>query len=69
MPRNWFTTLIAVPVIVGCWLAASGQAQAQGLDANRFYHYPFYYFPHNYWPGQSAAWPEAPGSFARASWR
>ncbi len=62
MSRRWITPLFVALATLGGWLAFGSPAQAQGIDASRFYHYPFYYFPHNYWPTQSATWPEPMGS-------
>ena len=62
MLRRWFPTLLAGVVAAELWLAATTPAKAQGVDPNRFYHYPYYFFPHNYWPGMSPDWPEAPGA-------
>jgi hypothetical protein len=62
MLRRWLPTLAVVLVGLGFCLTAATPARAQGIDASRFYHYPFYYFPHNYWPAQSAPWPEPPGA-------
>jgi len=62
MLRRWLSTLAVILAGSGLWLTAAPPANAQGLDAPRFYHYPFYYFPHNYWPAQSAPWPEPPGA-------
>ena len=61
MLQRWLPTLLAGIVGLVCWTAAT-PAHAQGLDPNRFYHYPYYYFPHNYWPTMSAQWPEPVGA-------
>jgi hypothetical protein len=62
MLRRWIPTLLAGVLGLAVSLIASTLAHAQGLDPNRFYHYPYYYFPANYWPTMSAPWPEPVGS-------
>ena len=62
MIRRWKKFLLTGVLVCGCWLLGTGTSQAQGLDPNRFYHYPYYYFPHNYWPSQGPKWPEPVGA-------
>jgi hypothetical protein len=47
---------------VALWSAGATPGRAQGVDPNRFIHYPYYYFPHNYWPSMSPQWPEPVGA-------
>src|SRR5947209_19995599 len=59
MLQRWLPSLLAGIVVLVCCAAP---AHAQGLDPNKFYHYPYYYFPHSYWPTQGPKWPEPPGA-------
>jgi hypothetical protein len=62
MRRRWLLTLL--PAVLGlAWLLGTpSRSLAQGVDPNRFYHYPYYYFPADYWPTMSPPWPEPPGT-------
>jgi hypothetical protein len=62
MFRRWLPALLTLIVVLAGWGFGTTPAQAQGLDPNRFYHYPYYYFPHNYWPSTSLKWPEPAGA-------
>ena len=62
--RRWLPILLVG--VLGGWLWAGTEAQAQqfqnpAYQMQRFYYYPYYYFPHNYWPMTSPRWPEQPG--------
>ena len=61
MLQRWLPTLLAGIVGLVFWSGAT-PARAQGLDPNRFIHYPYYYFPHNYWPSMGPQWPEPVGA-------
>ena len=62
MLQRWLPTLIAGIAGLIIWSVSATPAHAQGLDPNRFYHYPYYYFPHNYWPSMGPQWPEPVGA-------
>ena len=63
--RRWLPILFVG--VLGGWLWAGTEAQAQqfqnpAYQMQRFYYYPYYYFPHNYWPEMSPKWPEPSGA-------
>lgn len=63
MTAQWKRLLLVGVLSLIMWQGGTQTAQAQqGLDPNRFYHYPYYYFPHNYWPSMGPKWPEPPGA-------
>ncbi len=62
MLRRFSTTTLSTLLALSFWGVIAGDARADEINPNRFFHYPYTYFPHSYWPAQGPKYPEPVGA-------